>query len=116
MLLNRPTWLDAHLPPSLAPWLVESFAADAISFERLGFRSEPDEAVFAAARAAQAVIMTKDADFPRLLAAKGAPPAIIWLTFGNSSLSNLKSILSARFETVLRFIADGEALVEIAAE
>ncbi len=57
--------------------------------------------------------MTKDADFPRLLAAKGAPPAIIWLTFGNSSLANIKTILTSRLSTALAFIDDGEALVEI---
>ena len=114
MRLDRSIWLDAHLPPALAPWLVESFDADAISFDRLGYRSSADETVFAAAHDHNAIIMTKDADFPRLVAAKGGPPSIIWLTFGNASMANLKEILATRLGAALAFIKDGEWLVEIA--
>lgn len=59
-------------------------------------------------------MVTKDADFVRLLEVRGAPPAVLWLTFGNTSAANLKTIFEARLEPALRLLADGEPLVEIA--
>jgi len=45
------------------PWLNERFGVEAYSVRWLGYRDASDEAIFAAAREAGAVVMTKDRDF-----------------------------------------------------
>lgn len=86
-------WIDAQLSPALARWLREEFQITAIAIKDLGLRDATDEEIFAAVRKNSAVVMTKDADFPRLLKIKGPPPQIIWITCGNTSNEYLKSVL-----------------------
>lgn len=69
--------------------------------------------IFAAARTANAIVLTKDSDFVRLLEQQGSPPKIIWLTCGDTSESALQRILSRRLTTAIGLLADGEDLVEI---
>ncbi|MGJ3230655.1 MAG: DUF5615 family PIN-like protein [Oceanicaulis sp.] len=114
MPLNKPLWLDAHLKPSLAPWIADRFGLVAYSFERLGHLRTADEKIFALAREADAVVVTKDADFLRLLAANGPPPSVLWLTMGNTSAANLRAVFEARLDDAIALLASGEALVEIA--
>ena len=84
-------WLDAQLPPALAPWLAETFSIEANAVRDLGLLESTDETIFAAARKAAAIVMTKDRDFLRLLEQFGPPPRVIWITCGNTSvLSRIK--------------------------
>ena len=114
MPLNRPFWLDAHLKPSLAPWITDRFGLVAYSFERLGHLRTADEVIFALAREADAVIVMKEADFPRMLAAKRPPPSVVWLTVGDTSAANLRAVFEARLYDAIALLASGEPLVEIA--
>lgn len=66
-----------------------------------------------AAKSADVIVMTKDADFPQLLEQFGTPPKIIWLTCGNTSNKNLKVILSTTLKSALDLLEAGESLVEI---
>jgi len=109
-------WPDAHLPPALVPWLIERFDMQAQSFDRAGLRFATDEEAFAKARQADAVIVTKDADFPRLLERYGPPPRVIGLTFGNTSRSRLQDILTSKLGIALNLLDEGERLVEISAD
>jgi predicted nuclease of predicted toxin-antitoxin system len=59
-------WLDAQLPPALCPWLSKRFSVDAVAVRDLGLRHASDAAIFDAARGAQTVVLTKDADFVTL--------------------------------------------------
>jgi predicted nuclease of predicted toxin-antitoxin system len=36
-------WIDAQLPPQLAPWLTETFKVEAFSVRFLGLRDAEDE-------------------------------------------------------------------------
>ena len=54
----------------------------------LGLRDAEDEEIFQAAKAAGAVVLTKDADFRHLLDRFGPPPQVLWLTRGNTSPTN----------------------------
>lgn len=107
-------WLDAQLSPTLVPWLEESF-----DVEILAVQTEPslvsagDEEIFQAARAADAVVMTKDRDFVDLLKRLGPPPKVLWVTVGNTSNAAMKEILSRTLPKALEQIEGGEALVEI---
>ncbi len=107
-------WIDAHLSPSLAPWLSQTFAeVEAFSARWLGFQEATDLEIFMAAREAGAVVMSKDSDFVSLLDQHGPPPQVIWVTCGNTSNARMREILQAVFPTVLALLEGGEQLVEI---
>jgi predicted nuclease of predicted toxin-antitoxin system len=106
-------WLDAQLSPRLAGWLSESFPVTALPLRDLGLRDSSDEEIFKAARAAGAVVMTKDADFLKLIDRFGSPPQVIWLTCGNTSEAALKKLLAVHFLRAVEWLQDGEKLVEI---
>jgi predicted nuclease of predicted toxin-antitoxin system len=80
----------------------------------LGLRDSRDEEIFQAARAANAVVLTKDADFPLLLDRRGPPPKVLWLTCGNTSKRQLQILLEQALWTAIRLLEPGESLVEIA--
>ncbi|MDT0617617.1 DUF5615 family PIN-like protein [Salinisphaera sp. P385] len=106
-------WLDAQLSPHLAAWLARQFDIEAVSAARLGLHDADDESIFHAARAANAVVMTKDHDFVRLVERFGPPPAVIWLTCGNTSNRHLQTLLANSLAQVLALLDAGESLVEI---
>lgn len=106
-------WIDAQLPPSLAPWLTETFEVKAIALRDLGLRDAEDIDIFQSARKEGIIIMTKDSDFIELVNRLGTPPQILWLTCGNVTNRNLKRLLSATFPEALRLLQQGENIVEI---
>jgi predicted nuclease of predicted toxin-antitoxin system len=106
-------WLDAPLSPALAPWIQSTFNVETHALRDLGLRDATDEAIFQAARAAGATVMTKASDFVTLHHHKGAPPQIIWLTCGNTSNRFLQTLLTAAFPQALILLESGEGLVEI---
>ena len=69
-------WIDAQLPPTLAQWIQKTFDLEAFALRDLGLRDAADREIFAAARAENAVIMTKDSDFVDLVCRLGSPPQI----------------------------------------
>lgn len=106
-------WLDAQPSPDLAAWLKRRFGVDALPVRAVGLRDASDREIFDAARRAGAVVMTKDADFVRLVETLGSPPQIVWLTCGNTSNAALFALFEKSFPDVLAFIAAGERLVEV---
>ena len=106
-------WLDAHLSPRLVPWLVQTFGIEAGSLIDLGMFTLKDEPLFQRAKVQVDAIMTKDSDFLRLLALYGPPPAIIYLTCGNTTNAELRRLLSSALPSALALIKQGEAIVEI---
>jgi predicted nuclease of predicted toxin-antitoxin system len=106
-------WLDAHLSPRIARWVTETFGFAATPVRDLNLRESEDDQIFFAARAARAVVITKDSDFVHLLERLGSPPKIIWLTCGNTSEIALKEILSSALPEAIRLLEAGDDLVEI---
>ncbi|PYP86288.1 MAG: hypothetical protein DMF61_14380 [Blastocatellia bacterium AA13] len=106
-------WLDAQLSPAIAVWITAQYAVPAAALRDLGLRDATDQEIFFAARASDAIVMTKDSDFARLLEQHGPPPKIIWLTCGNTSNARLKEILTETLEKALELLEAGEQLVEI---
>ena len=106
-------WLDAHLPPGICPWLESQFGVTAEPVRDLGLRHAADTEIFFAARAADAVVMTKDEDFTFLLERHGPPPRIIWLTGGNTSAARLQEVLVVTLAAAISLLEAGERLVEI---
>lgn len=106
-------WLDAHLSPKLAVWLRSELDVEAGTLKELGLRDSEDDEIFHAARDANAVIITKDADFVDLQGRLGPPPSIIWLTCGNTSNDFLQEIISKHIHSIRSLFENGECLVEI---
>ena len=107
-------WIDAHISPAIALWINETFNQhEAVSFRTLGLRDSPDAVAFFAARNKDAVIISKDSDFMKLLQLHGPPPKLIWITCGNTSNDRLKTILSFAFPKALELLKKGETAIEI---
>ena len=106
-------WIDAQLSPSLAKWISDTLGVPAKAVRDLGLRDAKDFEIFQAAREANAIALTKDADFPHLLSQHGPPPQVLWLTCGNTSNDNVRRILARTLLKGLDLLQSGEALVEI---
>jgi predicted nuclease of predicted toxin-antitoxin system len=103
----------AELPPSLALNLRRTFAVDASHVFGLDLVKASDRKIFELAGRANAVVVTKDSDFVRLLELEGPPPKVLWLTIGNVSNDKLWEVIEQNWTRVLALFEAGEALVEI---
>lgn len=106
-------WLDAQLSPALAPWFSQTLGVVCLAIREIGLRDATDRQIFDKARAAGAIVVTKDADFVRLLEQFGPPPQIVWLTCGNTSNERLRELLGRVWPSVTDLLRAGEALIEI---
>lgn len=107
-------WLDAQLPPALAPWLTQTFGVEAYSAAYLGLRDADDEVIFQAARHADAMIISKDSDFLERLVRLGPPPRLLYVTCGNTIKARLTQIFAQHFAAAQQHFLSREAVVEIA--
>lgn len=106
-------WIDAHLSPAITLWLSNTFDVTALALRDLGLRDAEDLEIFEAAKAQNAVLMTKDSDFVDFSNRLGAPPQIIWLRCGNTSNMKLREILLSILPDAISLLQAGERLVEI---
>lgn len=106
-------WLDAQLSPRVARWIETQFGIQKFPIRDLKLRPADDEAIWRAAKAADAIFMTKDADFSERGRRLGPPPRILWLTCGNTSEDRLKHILAVQLSSARELLRHGEGLVEI---
>lgn len=106
-------WVDAHISPAVAQWVSAELGYPASPVRDLGLHSAKDKDIFAAAREANAVVMTKDADFAEMVERLGPPPSVIWLTCGNTSNAALRGVLKKTLPRAMDLIGKGDKLVEI---
>ena len=106
-------WLDAQLPPHLAIWIQQTFSINAIALRDIGLRDATDNAIFDAAKIANAVLISKDSDFVELVMRYGTPPKLIWLTCGNVSNAALQTLFNAKLREAIQLLEGGEAIVEL---
>ncbi len=107
-------WLDAQLSPALASGIMVQWPhIQAVPVRELGLRDAEDRDIFAQAKTARAVVMTKDRDFLALLFNQGPPPQVIWLRVGNSSIMALQAVLLRTFDQAIASLRDGEPWVEV---
>jgi predicted nuclease of predicted toxin-antitoxin system len=52
------------------------------------------------------IIVSKDADMHDLSLVFGNPPKVVWLRLGNSSTSQVESLLRRNFDTIKLFFED----------
>lgn len=102
--------VDAQLPPALAEWLKgKGFEAEHV-FDRLG----PDRAdgfIAEMARAANAIVVSKDADFLSLQV--DGRPQVVWVALGNSTNRTLLARFEAEWPRISEALSRGDAVVEL---
>jgi len=106
-------WLDAQLPPGLAPWLTQTFGLKAYSASYLGTRDADDLKLWDAARAASVVLVSKDRDFVDLVKRLGPPPQVLWVTCGNITNACLREVFARAFDQLKTFLEQGVDVVEL---
>lgn len=109
-------WIDEQISPKFAGWLTQRFQVTCHSVDTLGYFSTPDAEIFEKAREVNAIVITKDRDFREMVLEKGAPPQVVWVTCGNTSMARLQGIFEKAFPLALDLLRNGEALVEITDE
>jgi predicted nuclease of predicted toxin-antitoxin system len=106
-------WLDNQLPAALASWMRAAVDVECLPIRDLNLQRASDIDIFLAARAAGAVVITKDADFAVLIGQHGPPPQVVLVTCGNTSNTRLREVVGAQWATVRIMLERGEPLVEL---
>jgi len=103
-------WIDANLPPKVATWLEVAFDVKCEHFFFLNLISGSDDEIFDEARKSgnNIIIITKDEDFTELVMRRKPPPSIIWVTVGNLSNNQLKTVLINNLETAVQYLESSE--------
>ncbi len=104
--------VDANLPPALARALMaQGYQAEHVM--DVGLRESEDDPIWDYAIQQQAVIITKDEDFPKLLARPLPAPAVVWLRVGNCRNPVLLSWFLPLMPDILERIEMGDLLIEV---
>jgi predicted nuclease of predicted toxin-antitoxin system len=99
--------------PFIAAWINTNFLElSAKSLRSLGLRDAKDYEIFLQAREADAVLMSKDQDFVKLIGLHGIPPKLIWITCGNTSNAVMCEILRTTLPQAIALLKQ-ENIVEI---
>ena len=99
---------DDNLSNRLPQRLASSYPGSLHSASVLA-RGASDEAIWTQARDGGFVLVTKDEDFQRLSAVRGAPPKVLWICLGNCSTDDIADVLEKNVETVTAFVDHPEA-------
>lgn len=104
--------IDAQLPQRLARRLAD-LGHDATHVADIGLESATDAAVWSAAIARKAVLVTKDQDFAVARAVGDQGPAVVWVRIGNTPNDVLIARLVGSLDAIAEAIARGETVVEL---
>ena len=104
---------DHNLSHKLVRRLADIFS-DSTQTQLLDLSTANDSTIWQYAKDNSFALVTLDKDFADLALHRGAPPKIIWLRCGNSTVSEVEHLLRANFEEVQKFNSTAEAsLLEI---
>lgn len=104
--------VDAQLPPALARLLSErGHVAEHVN--DIGLGDATDRELWRYALANDAVLITKDEDFPDLALLGGPSPVVIWIRAGNTTRRALLEWFEPLIEGVVEMINTGNRLIEI---
>jgi predicted nuclease of predicted toxin-antitoxin system len=103
--------IDAQLPPSLAEaW--RRAGHQAIHVADIGLLTASDRQIWDEAVARNAVLVTKDRDFPLLRAAWDDGPAILWVRVGNANNNVLIAQILRATPAIVDALERGETVIE----
>ncbi|HMJ64356.1 MAG TPA: DUF5615 family PIN-like protein [Candidatus Binatia bacterium] len=95
---------DHNLSHKLVARLADAFA-DSTQTKLQGFNRADDQFIWEYARQNGFVIVTLDKDFADLSLVRGAPPKVIWLRCGNSTVAEVERLLRVNLKAIHDFEA-----------
>jgi predicted nuclease of predicted toxin-antitoxin system len=104
--------IDANLPPALAAALVQA-GHPARHVEEEGLRYADDEQIWNHALECDAVVVTKDEDFPDRCLRSASKPIVVWLRIGNCRNAELLEWFMPLLPEILVRIQFGDRLIEV---
>jgi predicted nuclease of predicted toxin-antitoxin system len=106
--------LDANLSRRLVPELAELYG-EAAHVNTVGLPLPPsDTQIWDYAKRHGYIIVTQDADFPRLLEARGWPPKVALVRMGNLTREGMAAVLREAKPLIEGLHNGGHGLLEIA--
>ena len=96
---------DHNLSPALKATLADLYPQSRHVWD-LGMDTAADAVIWDYARARGLVIVTKDADYRELAAARGHPPKVILVRLGNGPTSEVAWLLRSRYADLAAFCRD----------
>jgi len=101
-------WLDCHISPVIAKWLMDDNTEwkikSSYSLKLYGFS---DFEIYAKAKAAgNIIIVSKDSDLAEIISVNGSPPKLINLKMGNCDNKILFILLKQNLEKAIRLLND----------
>lgn len=106
-------WVDAQLPPAIAPWIAENFQIECEHIRETSLAAASDHEIFAALRDPGQVIVSKDEDFADLVTRLDPPPQILWVRVGNVTNRALQTYFEVAMPRAIDLLRNGEPLVEL---
>lgn len=104
--------VDAQLPPALAQMLsAHGHLAEHVT--DIGPADAPDRELWLYAVEHEAVLITKDEDFPNMLVLGGAAPALVWVRVGNTRRRAVIEWFEPLIDRIVELIEAGNGLVEL---
>ena len=104
--------VDAQLPPALSK-LLAAHGHHAEHVADIGLRDADDSPIWTYAMQNDAIIVTKDEDFPHRLRQSKNAPVIVWLRIGNTSRRALLQWFEAMLPQMETLISQGNGLIEV---
>ena len=101
---------DHNLSHRLVRQLADVFPNSAQT-RQLNFGTALDHVIWQYAKENGFVIVTLDKDFSELALQRGAPPKIIWLRSGNSTISEVECLLRINFKDIEIFESNPAASI-----
>jgi len=95
--------LDNNLSPKIAR-RIEHIFPGCLHVESVGLDASDDPEVWDFARQDNLHILTKDADFSKILTFRGFPPKIVWLKCGNVTTREIVEKILENETSILNFL------------
>lgn len=102
-------WLDTHISPAIAKWMMEYTRFTVKSSYSLSLHHLSDLDIYNQAKAqGNVILISKDADFPELISRLGAPPKLINLRVGNCDNKTLWEFLKPHINAAVNLLTTSD--------
>lgn len=104
--------IDAQLPPALARLLSDhGHVAEHVC--DIGSGDRPDMDLWRYAIKHDAVLVTKDEDFPAMMLLDSSSPVVVWVRVGNTRRRALVEWFEPLIDRIIELVAAGNRLIEL---